>query len=321
MDEIFGVQTDPEFLNLALKVFRFQYASNRTYKQYCDLVGCKVDEVSTLEEIPFLPIQFFKTNRVRSFEGNPEITFSSSGTSGTVQSSHDVYDLSIYEQSFLRCFELFYGTPADFLVLGLLPSYLEREGSSLIYMADRLIALSKHPESGFYLDDHESLVKVIQENSEKKILLIGVSYALLDLAENHTPNLNGQLVMETGGMKGRRKEIPKEELHRILKKGFQLNNIHSEYGMTELLSQAYSKGEGVFQCPPWMKILSREYNDPFSFTRSTSGGINVIDLANVYSCSFIATEDLGKLEANGKDFRVLGRIDNSDVRGCNLMIE
>lgn len=320
-DAIFRIQSDSEFVKMALEIFRFQHASNPTYKAYCDLVGCKASSVSRLEEIPFLPIQFFKRNSVRSFSGEAERVFSSSGTSGMIPSRHEVYQLSIYEQSFLRCFEQFYGSPKEYLILGLLPSYLEREGSSLIYMVDHLIQSSGFSESGFYLDDYAALNDLLATHAHQKILLLGVSYALLDLAEQFAPNLSGQIVMETGGMKGKRKEIPKEELHAILQDGFQVENIHSEYGMTELLSQAYSKADGLFECPPWMKIMTREYNDPFSYTDSKTGGINVIDLANVYSCSFIATDDLGRLSDTKNDFRVLGRMDHSDVRGCNLMVD
>ncbi len=286
------------------------------------MVGCDVEAVGSIEQIPFLPIEFFKGREIISFDGKSELIFRSSGTKDGTQSQHFVYKKNICEDSFVKSFQLFYGEPSDYVILGLLPSYLERKGSSLVYMVDHLIKLSGKKESGFYLKNYPELVEVLAGNRDQKIFLIGVSYELMDLAEQFKPNLNGQIVIETGGMKGERKEIPKEELHEILKSKFNLDHIHSEYGMTELLSQAYSKGDGVFECPPWMKIVIREYNDPFTYTNSKSGGINVIDLANIYSCSFIATDDLGRIfEENKKKFKVLGRLDNSDFRGCNLLLE
>ncbi|HSI70684.1 MAG TPA: hypothetical protein VK941_10655, partial [Gillisia sp.] len=278
-------------------------------------------DVKSLEEIPFLPIQFFKSHRIFPAEGEVQKIFTSSGTTGTTTSSHFVKDLVIYEESFIKAFHHFYGDFEDYVVLALLPSYLEREGSSLIYMVNSLIQKSGHPQSGFYLDNLEDLkTNLIQlDKSGRKVLLLGVSFALLDLVENSSFQLKNTIIMETGGMKGRRKEMIREELHAHLKKGFGVENIHSEYGMTELLSQAYSSGKGVFNCPPWMKILIRDPEDALSYhPNGKTGGINVIDLANFNSCSFIATQDLGKIIGDN-DIEILGRFDHSDIRGCNLM--
>jgi phenylacetate-coenzyme A ligase PaaK-like adenylate-forming protein len=319
-DKIFSISNQTDFIEVALEVFIFQYNNNIVYREYCDLLNIKPTDVSSLEDIPFLPISLFKSHKICTGDNNFEKEFTSSGTTGIVTSSHYVKDVTVYETSFIKGFEQFYGSIDNYIILGLLPSYLEREGSSLIYMVEKLIALTKNEKSGFFLDDYEGLLKVISENkSNKKIMLIGVSYALLDLAEQFKPDLSACIIMETGGMKGKRKEIPKNELHQILKVGFNVKNIHSEYGMTELLSQAYAVDNGKFKLPPWMKILSREYNDPFSYTNIKTGGLNIIDLANVYSCSFIATQDLGKVH-NGY-FEILGRFDNSDIRGCNLLIQ
>lgn len=321
IDNIFTISSEMEFESMAIKVFNFQYKNNKVYQQYCDYLNTDVDSVLTIKDIPFLPISFFKTHTVVC--GNVKTSdklFSSSGTTGMITSSHHIKDITIYEQSFIKGFEHFYGNISDYIVLGLLPSYLERDGSSLIYMVDKLITLSNNSESGFFLDDYEALLKIIEENkSNKKIILLGVSYALLDLVEKYNPDLSSCIVMETGGMKGKRKEIPKTELHAILKKGLNVDEIHSEYGMTELLSQAYALKNGEFELPMWMDVLTREYNDPFSYTSKKSGGLNIIDLANVYSCSFIATQDLGKVYEN--HFEVLGRFDNSDIRGCNLLVQ
>jgi len=319
-EEIFSISNQTEFDKLTLEVFRFQYSNNEVYKKYCDFLKVKVHEVYTIKEIPFLPISFFKTHSVYIGSQPHEKEFTSSGTTGMVTSSHLVKDIDIYEESFIKGFEEFYGDIDDYIILGLLPSYLERKGSSLIYMVEKLIELSGNQKSGFFLDDYEGLLNVISENkSDRKILLIGVSYALLDLAEKFNPDLSTCIVMETGGMKGKRKEMPKSELHQILKKGLNVNQIHSEYGMTELLSQAYAVRDGEFDLPPWMKVLTREYNDPFTYTNQKTGGLNIIDLANVYSCSFIATQDLGKVYDDY--FEVLGRFDNSDIRGCNLLVQ
>ncbi|MFO7745206.1 MAG: acyl transferase, partial [Psychroflexus sp.] len=282
----------------------------------------KSQEVKSLKDIPFLPIQFFKTHDVKTGEFTPDITFLSSGTTGQIQSQHKVKNLSLYEESFTKTFKHFYGNIEDYVVLGLLPSYLEREGSSLIYMVNDFIKKSKYNESGFYLNELEQLSQTLinLDKSGKKILLIGVSFALLDLVEKKSFQLKNTIVMETGGMKGRRKEMIRKELHDILSRGFGVDYIHSEYGMTELLSQAYSKGQSKFECPPHMKILIRDTEDPFHYLdKGKTGGINVIDLANIDSCPFIATQDLGK-KINSKEFEILGRFDQSDIRGCNLLV-
>jgi phenylacetate-coenzyme A ligase PaaK-like adenylate-forming protein len=320
--DIFSIQNKKEFDKTALKVFRFQYQNNKVYRKFCDLLNTDVSEVKTIEKIPFLPISFFKSENVLSSENPIEITFTSSGTTGQNTSSHFVTDVSVYEQSYLQGFAEFYGNIEDYAVLALLPSYLEREGSSLIYMVEDLIQKSNNPDSGFYLHNYDELTeKLIKlDASGQNVLLIGVTYALLDLVEKHQFQLKNTIIMETGGMKGKRKEIIREELHEILKKGFGVDAIHSEYGMTELLSQAYSLGNGLFQCPSWMQILVRDTEDALTFVENgKTGGVNVIDLANFNSCSFIATQDLGKKHDNGS-FEILGRFDNSDIRGCNLMV-
>lgn len=320
-DKIFNIQSENDFQITALEVFNFQFENNPVYRSYCDLLYVHPSSVKSFTQIPFLPIEFFKTKKVLSSKDSQEIIFTSSGTTGSVVSKHFVTDLKIYEESFTRSFENFYGPVEDYVILGLLPSYLEREGSSLIYMVNHFIQKSNHPESGFYLHQTDELAEklITLDSSGKKILLIGVSFALLDLVEKHQFRLKNTLIMETGGMKGRRKELIRSELHSVLKKGFGVQTIHSEYGMTELLSQAYSKGDGVFECPPWMKVLTRDTEDPLSLVENQTGGINIIDLANINSCSFIATQDLGKVNNNGS-FEVLGRFDNSDIRGCNLMV-
>jgi phenylacetate-coenzyme A ligase PaaK-like adenylate-forming protein len=281
-----------------------------------------VQRVKSLEQIPFLPIQFFKSHKVVSNKNPIQETFTSSGTTGMTTSKHFVTDVSLYEESYRNGFSQFYGNIEDYVVLALLPSYLEREGSSLIYMVEDLIQMTNNPESGFYLHNHEELIgKLIRlDSSGQNVILIGVTYALLDLIEKHPFQLQNTIIMETGGMKGRRKEMIREELHEQLCQGFGVTAIHSEYGMTELLSQAYSLGNGVFECPSWMQILVRDTEDALSYVaEGKTGGINVIDLANINSCSFIATQDLGKKNPNNS-FEVLGRFDNSDIRGCNLMV-
>ena len=321
-DKIFSV-TKENFDSLALEIFRFQFENNPVYNAFAKGLGKNAENVRSVNEIPFLPVELFKTHKIYCGEKEPEIIFTSSGTTGQITSQHFVADVSIYRESFLKGFREFYGEISEFTILALLPSYLEREGSSLVFMADELIRQSNNRESGFYLHNYEELSrKLAQLNSErKKVLLLGVTYALLDLAEKFPQRLLNHVIMETGGMKGKRKEMIREELHEKLKKAFHVNEIHSEYGMTELLSQAYSKGNGIFNCPSWMKIKIREMNDPFSYAANgKTGGVNIIDLANVYSCSFIATSDLGKLHEDGS-FEILGRFDNSDVRGCNLMVE
>lgn len=319
---IFNIKSEEEFSRIALKVFKHQFENNSVYRSFCDLLYVHPSSVKTIAEIPFLPIGFFKSHSIVSTINTIQETFTSSGTTGNLTSKHLVSDISWYEESYTKAFEYFYGPIKDFTILALLPSYLERKGSSLIYMVNDFIQKSTSPDSGFYLDETESLALKLRALDKKgeKVLLIGVSFALLDLIEKYQFDLKNTLVMETGGMKGRRKEITRAELHEALVKGFGVKKIHSEYGMTELLSQAYSKGDGVFNCPPWMKILTRDTDDPLSVLHShKTGGINVIDLANYNSCSFIATQDLGKLH-NYTDFSVLGRFDHADVRGCNLMV-
>lgn len=305
-----------------MKVFRFQYENNSVYRDFCDFLKVEKSSVKSLQQIPFLPIQFFKSHEVVSSTNPIQEIFTSSGTTGMITSKHLVTDVSLYEQSYRNAFSEFYGNIEDYAVLALLPSYLERNGSSLIYMVNDLIQLSNNVNSGFYLHNYDELTsKLIELDSEgQNVLLIGVTYALLDLIEKQNFQLQNTIVMETGGMKGKRKEIIREELHEILCKGFGVSNIHSEYGMTELLSQAYSLGNGIFECPNWMQILIRDTEDALSYVSTgKTGGINVIDLANINSCSFIATQDLGKKYPNNS-FEVLGRFDNSDIRGCNLMI-
>lgn len=320
-DDIFNIKSNTDFEALALEVFKFQFKNNKVYRSFCDLLYKHPSDIKSINEIPFLPIQFFKSHNVLSTSLLIEKTFTSSGTTGSVTSKHLVSDLKLYEESYLNAFKHFYGHIEDYVVIALLPSYLERDGSSLIYMVNDLIDKSKQAQSGFYLNNLEELAETIKtlEAQEQKTLLIGVSFALLDLVETYQLNLKHTTIMETGGMKGRRKEIIRQELHQILQKGFGVNQIHSEYGMTELLSQAYSKGNGIFECPPWMKIVTRDTEDALTIQQpNKTGGINVIDLANLNSCSFIATQDLGKVYDNG-EFEIIGRFDNSDIRGCNLM--
>lgn len=318
--KIFSV-TDPGFEKLALEIFEFQYQHNSLYRQYVDTLHTDTRSIKLVNQIPFLPINFFKTHAVKTGDFEPVATFESSGTTQTVNSKHYIKNLSVYEESFLKGFEKFYGSVDEWCILALLPSYLERKNSSLVVMADDLIKKSNHPQSGFYLYNHAELADQLKllENKGQKTLLIGVTYALLDFAAQFPMNLRHCIVMETGGMKGRREEMIREEVHSILKTAFGLNEIHSEYGMTELLSQAYSNGQGIFACPPWMKVLLREEEDPFAVTNKPGTGvINIVDLANVYSCSFIATDDAGKIHPDDR-FEVLGRIDHSDIRGCSLM--
>jgi len=321
-EQVFSIDNHQAFTQTSLQVFRHQAANCSVYNDF--IAGLKIDpaKVEALEQIPFLPVEFFKSHRVLSSDAAPEVTFTSSGTTGMITSSHLVTDVSWYADSFRKAFTLFYGNVERYTILALLPAYLEREGSSLIFMADDLIKQSKNPDSGFYLYNHEELRNQLkkQQETKKPTLLIGVTFALLDFVESYKIDFPELIVMETGGMKGRRKEMIREELHQQLCDGFSVCAIHSEYGMTELLSQAYSKGEGIFYCPPWMKILTRDPNDPLEILQNNkTGGINIIDLANINSCSFIATKDLGKVYDDGA-FEVLGRFDNSDIRGCNLLI-
>lgn len=320
-DRIFTIAGDlPE--NLVLELFRFQYLTNALYRAYVDALKVDPATVKSVSRIPFLPIQFFKTREVVCGEFEPAVVFESSGTTTTVNSRHLVKDTEIYTRSFMEAFRLFYGDVKDFVVLGLLPSYLERQSSSLVYMVQEMIQRSGHPESSFYLYEHEKLATTLRDLEARKqpVLLIGVTFALLDFAEKHQMQLEHTIVMETGGMKGRREEWTREQLHAFLCERLGVPAIHAEYGMTELLSQAYSKGKGIFYCPPWMKVLVRDENDPFQlYNQNASGVINVIDLANIYSCAFIATDDIGRIHADG-GFEVMGRLDNSALRGCSLMV-
>ncbi len=315
---------DQDFEELALAVFRYQAASNALYRQYLDLLSVAQEQVRQLSDIPFLPIQFFKAHSIQSGIWSSEKVFSSSATTGSVPSQHLVRDEMWYRENARRGFTHFYGPLEDYVVLALLPSYLERTGSSLILMAEDFIQESNQELGGFYLYEQDALlaqINKISSETNKRILLLGVSFALLDLAEQHgQPLPSGTIVMETGGMKGRRKELTRTELHNILQEAFRLPNIHSEYGMTELFSQAYSKGEGLFYPCPSMKVMTREITDPLSLRNDErTGALNIIDLANLDTISFIATEDLGKVYADGS-FEILGRLDASEIRGCNLMV-
>jgi len=322
-ERIFSLDSGQSFANTALEIFRYQSENNPVYRSFLNGLGKRHKEVRTIEEIPFLPVEFFRTQMVVTAEMSSGIVFESSGTTASEPGRHYVVSPYLYETSFLRTFRLFYGEPSDYMIAGLLPSYFERNSSSLVYMVNTLIKYSLNPLSGFYMTRTGDLIKSILRgiSEKKKVLLFGVSFALLDLADEYSPDLQGVIVMETGGMKGRRTEIIRKELHEILKARFNVPSIHSEYGMTELLTQAYSSGQGIFYTPPWMKVLIRDPQDPLSLIKKTgvTGGINIIDLANIYSCSFIATGDLGRLHDDG-GFEVIGRFDNSEIRGCNLMV-
>lgn len=308
----------------ALELFHFQYADNAIYKRYVDALNCDASKVNAIDQIPFLPISFFKQFQIKTTSFEPQVVFESSGTTGMATSRHMVRDQKIYEESFMTSFGQFYGPVENYCVLGLLPSYLERSSSSLVYMVQHMIQESKHPLSGFYLYNFEELFHTLQQlqATGQKTLLIGVTYALLDFSEAYPLKLSNTIIMETGGMKGRKKELLRTEVHAQLKQAFGVSEIHSEYGMTELLSQAYSARDGLFHTPAWMKVVLREEDDPLTIIteahKQVSGAINIIDLANVYSCCFIATDDVGRLHPDGS-FEVLGRIDNSDIRGCSLM--
>ena len=323
-NSIFDIVSEQGFLDHALEIFHFQYENNSTYKRWADLLRIKPSKVSELGQIPFLPIEFFKYFQILSSPVNGDtVRFTSSATTSQVPSSHYVNKIGLYEHSFLKTFHMFYGKPEEYCILALLPNYLQRGGSSLVYMCRELIARSGHSSSGFFLENKEELALKIKalNQSAQKVLLIGVSYALMDLCDMGLELGPNFIVMETGGMKGRRKELLKQELHAYLMAGFKTTSIHSEYGMTELLSQAYSKGDGLFTCPPWMQCLTREVDDPLKLrTDNKTGGINVIDLANIHSCAFIATKDLGRIHPDGR-LELMGRYDHSDVRGCNLMLE
>ncbi|MDG2396738.1 MAG: acyl transferase [Flavobacteriaceae bacterium] len=321
-NKFWEVPFETQFNKIAVSTFNYQYNNNLIYKSYCDLIKIDPNKIKTINEIPFLPIEFFKTKKVKSFKGKENKIFYSSSTNKKNRSKHYIKSISNYIQSFRKCFNLFYGDIENYNLLALLPSYLEREDSSLIFMVHDLINLTRSSNSGFFINDYKNLYSKLDylDRKNKKTILFGVSFALLDFIETKKINLKNTIIMETGGMKGRRKEIIRKELHEKLKKGFNVSKIHSEYGMTELLSQAYSKGNGIFTCPPWMKVSIRKINDPLSnFINQESGPMNIIDLANYESCSFIATQDLGKILSKNK-FEVIGRIDESDTRGCNLMI-
>ncbi len=309
------------FTDACLSVFRFQYEHNPVYRQWCQLSGADPSSIKTLAAIPALPVSFFKTHTVTTTHFDPELIFESSGTTQSATSRHLVKEAAIYRESFVKTFGIFYGDVKDWCILGLLPSYLERQHSSLVAMVDELVKMSRHPDSGFYLDEHAKLSATLQrlEGKKQKTILIGVTFGLLDFAASFPQSLQHTVVMETGGMKGRRKELTRTEVHQLLSDGLGVKTVHSEYGMTELLSQAYSKGEGRFLCPPWMRVLVRDEEDPLLVNETGRGLLQVIDLANIYSCSFIATEDVGKIYEDGS-FEVWGRLDNSDIRGCSLLV-
>ncbi|MGB3775948.1 MAG: acyl transferase [Leeuwenhoekiella sp.] len=316
------IQAFAEFQNSALETFALQYNNNTIYRRFCELLDKRPEKIQELSAIPFMPISFFKEHKIITARDNVQTVFTSSGTTGSATSKHYVTDTALYETSFKKSFAQHYGEIEQYTVLALLPSYLERTGSSLIYMVDHFIKSSKKPQSGFYLSNLDELANILTklDKNGERVLLIGVSFALLDLVENYDFDLKNTVVMETGGMKGRRREMIREELHGVLQKGFGVAKIHSEYGMTELLSQAYSKGDGIFTTPPWMHIQIRDTEDALSGVDfGKTGGINVIDLANSNSCSFIATQDLGR-KLDDQKFEVLGRFDESDIRGCNLMV-
>lgn len=321
--DIFHVNKS-NFDQLALDIFKYQAIANPVYRKYIRFLNINPEDVTDIKSIPFLPVSFFKTASVRSGTWIEQGVFESSATTGQTTSKHYVRDKGFYLNNTIRIFRQFYGTLSDYHVLALLPSYLERDNSSLVLMAQEFIRHSKSEYSGFYLHNYDELCntmsRIRQNNDSRRVLLIGVSFALLDLAEGYGPDLSGAIVMETGGMKGRRREMIREELHDVLRRGLNVKEIHSEYGMTELLSQAYSQGDGLFRAPPWVRILLRDVNDPFDLdVRKSSGGINIIDLANIDSCAFVETRDVGKMHSEGR-FEVIGRFDNSDIRGCNLMV-
>jgi hypothetical protein len=320
---LFSVSDLQTFEALSLEIFNYQVRHTEVYGRFVANLGIDIQSIKELKNIPYLPIEFFKSQKIICGNSPAEAIFSSSGTSGMVRSQHLVKDLSIYRESYRKAFQLFYGDIKDYVILALLPSYQEREGSSLIYMVDDLIGLSNQEKSGYFLYDHQSLKNTLDDLKKSKTptILIGVTYALLDFVESHRIEFPELIVMETGGMKGKRKELLRAELHDILCVGFGVPSIHSEYGMTELLSQAYSKGNGIFYCPPWMKVTVRDTNDPLSLLgHNQTGGINITDFANIHSCSFLASQDLGKTYQDGS-FEILGRFDNSDIRGCNLLVQ
>lgn len=320
-DEILSIKSEIDFNNLSLRLFRYQASQNRVYSSYIRALGINVENVNSLEEIPFLPIDFFKTHSVVTGDFKEEIVFTSSGTTGVNTSSHYVKSKAWYTRVFKYSFEHFYGNPKEYCFLALLPSYLERNGSSLVYMVEKLIEETNAAESGFFLRNYGQLASQLIENekSRRKTILIGVTFGLLDFSEQFSIPLDHTIVMETGGMKGMRKELTRDEVNGILKRAFSTSDIHSEYGMTELMSQAYSQGKGIFYSPPWMRFLVRETNDPLNTAKCGRGVLNIVDLANIDSCAFISTQDVGEVFTHG-GFKVLGRMDNSDIRGCNLLV-
>lgn len=322
-NSVFHIGSIDDFNAKTLQLFHFQYQKNAVYREFCDLLKINPEKTASIDQIPFLPIRLFKSKRIicADYDSDKNSSFTSSGTTGSETSTHYVSKIEMYEKSFLKSFELFYGNPEKWVILALLPSYLERSGSSLVYMTQKLIEKSRHPESGFYLNNFAELAVTLKKLEEKKqkTLLIGVTFALLDFSEKFSIPLQHTIVMETGGMKGRREELIREDLHNRLKNAFTLNEVHSEYGMTELLSQAYAKSNGLYSCPPWMKIKITSLQDPNELVKNgRSGKINIIDLANIYSCPFIATDDIG-IAHSPESFEVLGRSDHSDLRGCSLM--
>ena len=321
---IFNLKNQGDFTGAALAIFKIQAENNPVYKDFLHQIGIDKAAITSVKEIPFLPVEFFRSHKIITGSLPVIKIFESSGTTGASVSRHYLVDTEIYKRSFLQAFSLFYGDPSEYFIAALLPSYAERENSSLVYMMANLIKASNDTRSGFFKNNIRELISTIglARAEGRKIFLMGVSFALLDLAEKFSPDLSDSIIMETGGMKGRKKEITRTELHSILKNRLNVKVIHSEYSMTELLSQAYSKGNGIFRCPPWMKILIRDPQDPLSIITEPgrTGGISIIDLANLYSCSFIATNDLGRLHKDG-GFEVLGRFDASDIRGCNLLSE
>ena len=322
VSRIFEISSEEEFNLLALEIFQFQYQNTPVYREFCDYLRKEPGDINSIGQIPFLPIELFKFKKVLHRQSDTRFYFSSSGTTTSQTAKHYIHDLDLYRKSFRKTFQQFYGDIKKYCVVALLPSYLERKDSSLVYMVNDLIMSSEHPHSGFFLNEYDELANILQKLSANgnPVILIGVSFALLEMAEQYQLRLPNTTVLETGGMKGRRKEIIREELHQKLRLAWGLSNVHSEYGMTELLSQAYSRESGIFHCPPWMRILIRDTEDPLKLlSTGKTGGINVIDLANIYSCSFLATQDLGKFHKEG-GFEVLGRFDHSDVRGCNLMV-
>ena len=319
--KIFSISNEFDFKNICMKIFNYQFDNNFIYNKYCNLIGVKRNQVNEITDIPFIPISLFKKYKISTKKKYQKV-FYSSGTTKKNYSKHYIHNLKIYEKSFIKNFEINYGDLNECIILALLPTYYENKSSSLLYMVNKLIKKTKSNESGFYLEEYDKLSEKLKklEKKNKKIILIGVTYALLDLIEYENFNLKKTIIMETGGMKGKRKEIIKDELHEILKLGFGVNYIHSEYGMTELLSQAYSKKNGIFKPPPWMKVFTRDLYDFKNIdSNKRTGPLNIIDLANYYSCSFIATDDVGKIHKNF-EFEVLGRMDESEIRGCNLMI-